>query len=148
MAALSSADFASEVRANKPGAAESGMLSGWYEFQHEGGSFEVCLRPGGVFYCPSFPSNGHWTTKGADTVAVAFGPYGNYEFAVTDPVLRELAGCAVVDGQQNPAIWRRMRCVRALGAVESRLLGSAGQGTQWNFQWSRGAFLVEFRGDG
>ncbi len=110
----------------------------------------VNKRPsGGCFYCPSFPSQSYWTLRpDGTTVAVAFGSYGNYEFAVTDAVLREFSGAAIVDGAPAPAHWRRMRCIRSLSPVETRMLGATGAGSQWSFQWAGGAFPVEFRGDG
>lgn len=82
------------------------------------------------------------------TVAIAFGSYGNYEFAVTDAVLREFSGAAIVGGAPAPEHWRRMRCVRSLSPVESKMLGATGAGSQWSFEWAGGTFPVEFRGDG
>lgn len=40
--------WAAAVKASKPDSAVSATLSGWYEFQHDGGVFEVCLRPGKI----------------------------------------------------------------------------------------------------
>ena len=54
MAALATPSFAESVKACPISAETSAMFAGWYTFQHAGGEFEVCLRPGGVFFCPSF----------------------------------------------------------------------------------------------
>jgi hypothetical protein len=70
-----------------------------------------------------------------------WGKYGDYELTLADAATREFAGSKV----SNPADWRRMRPVRPLSAAEALLLGAAGHGSQWTFQWAGGAFPVEFK---
>lgn len=41
-----------------------------------------------------------------------------------------------------------MRALRPLGASELALLGPAGGGTEWAFEYAGGRFAVQFRGDG
>ena len=67
---------------------------------------------------------------------------------MTNAELRELSGAAVVDGQLQPALWRRMKGTRGLGAAECLLIGGQGTGSSWNFEWAGGSFTVEFRADG
>ena len=62
----------------------------------------------------------------------------------SDAATGELSGSVV----GHPEAWRKMRRVAPPGAAESRLLGAAGMGTEWRFEWSGGAFAVQFRGDG
>mmetsp|Transcript_24218 Transcript_24218/g.33148 ORF Transcript_24218/g.33148 Transcript_24218/m.33148 type:complete len:212 (-) Transcript_24218:338-973(-) len=116
----------------------------WYDITHEGGTFEICLRPGGYFYCPSFQANGKWYQTGSSTLEIDWKKYGVYEFVVTDAVLRELSGS--VKGAPNN--WRRLAAKRPLSPAEAKLLGASGAGSVWRFEYNGGAFNVQFRGDG
>eukprot|EP00966_Prymnesium_polylepis_P085369 1976411-Prymnesium_polylepis.1 len=72
-------------------------LVGWYEFTHPGGSFTVCLRPGGNFFAPAFQANARWAVTAGGTVQIEWGRYGNYELQVTNAEARELSGSLVGD---------------------------------------------------
>jgi len=145
--------FAEAVEFHKPSAEASAMFSAWYGFQHPGGEFEVCLRPGGVFYAPQFPANSRWCVMPSGDgakIGIAWGKYGNYELAVTDAVLRELQGAAVPPSPRDapgPNDWRRMRAIRPLSPAELSLIGATGGGSEWSFEYEGGAFNVQFRGD-
>lgn len=145
--------FADAVAFHKPNAEASAHFAAWYAFQHPGGEFEVCLRPGGVFYAPQFPANSRWCVMPSgdgSKIGIAWGKYGNYELTVTDAVLRELQGAAVPPSPQDkpgPNDWRRMRAVRPLSPAEHALVGPNGGGTEWLFQYEGGSFDVQFRGD-
>ena len=66
-----SATFAAQVTSRPPSAEESAQFSGWYEFTHPGGSFEICLRPGGVLYAPGFVVGGsRWCLPDPSKVAL------------------------------------------------------------------------------
>ena len=78
--------------------------AGWYAFQHPGGEFEVCLRPGGVFHAPGFPTASRWCALPGPNpaIAITWGKYGDYKLDVTDGVLRELAGSRVPAAGRAP----------------------------------------------
>ena len=144
--------FADAVNVHRPKAEASAFYAGWYSFEHPGGAFEVCLRPGGVFYAPDFPSNSRWCAMGETKVGIAWGKYGNYELTIVgEPARREFAGSAVPPSPGDapgPNDWRKMRLVRPLSPAESRLLSPTGGGTEWKFEYQGGRFGVQFRGDG
>lgn len=144
--------FADAVALHRPKAEASAFYAGWYTFEHPGGAFEVCLRPGGVFYAPDFPCNSRWCAMGEKKIGVAWGKYGNYELNVVgDPANRELAGSAVPPAPGDapgPNDWRRMKAARPLSPAEARLLSPTGGGTEWKFEYEGGRFTVQFRGDG
>lgn len=144
--------FADAVNVHRPKAEASAFYAGWYSFEHPGGAFEVCLRPGGVFYAPDFPSNSRWCAMGETKVGIAWGKYGNYELTIVgEPARREFAGSAVPPSPGDapgPNDWRKMRLVRPLSPAENRLLSPTGGGTEWKFEYQGGRFGVQFRGDG
>ena len=83
--------FAEAVEFHKPSAEASAMFSAWYGFQHPGGEFEVCLRPGGVFYAPQFPANSRWCVMpSGDGAKIGCGAEGLGFAANPEPA----AGCA------------------------------------------------------
>ena len=120
-------------------------LLGWYDFTHPGGTFDVCLRPGGTFFCPKFQANSRWAVTPDGKLQIEWGKFGNYELPVTNVEAREFAGSMVGDASQ----WRRMKMKRGLVQSEVALLGApAGVGSEWEFEHPNGKFNVEFRGDG
>mmetsp|Transcript_12399 Transcript_12399/g.36856 ORF Transcript_12399/g.36856 Transcript_12399/m.36856 type:complete len:236 (+) Transcript_12399:163-870(+) len=146
--------FAEATAFHRPKAHDSSRFAGWYKFTHPGGEFEVCLRPGGCFYAPDFPSNSRWCVlpTGGDSIGIAWGKYGNYQLKVTQPApAMQLEGAAVppVEGDApGPNDWRRMSFARPLSDVEATLLSPTGGGTEWAFEYESGRFAVQFRGDG
>mmetsp|Transcript_34434 Transcript_34434/g.103774 ORF Transcript_34434/g.103774 Transcript_34434/m.103774 type:complete len:237 (-) Transcript_34434:45-755(-) len=144
--------FADVVNMHRPKGDDNAMYAGWYAFQHPGGEFEVCLRPGGVFHATGFPAASRWCALPGPNpaIAITWGKYGDYKLDVTDGVLRELAGSRVPAAGRAPGPndWRRMRCVRPLSPAETKLLAPDGGGTAWAFHYANGRFEVQFRGDG
>ena len=129
-------------------------LMATYSFQHAGGEFEVQLRPGGIFYAASYPDpKARWAVKevagAGTTVCINWGQFGYYELAVTDASTLEASGSAVdlATGVAAPADWRKMKATRPFSVCERCLFGAAGTGSEWSFEWSGGAFPVEFRAD-
>lgn len=116
---------------------------GWHLFHWSGGSFEVCLRPGGTFFCTKFQEKARWCVKpGTQTIAIAWGQFGNYELNFV--ASGQWAGSTV----GKPEDWRKMELKAPLSPAESRILGAGGAGTEWSFAHPQGEFNVEFRGDG
>ena len=136
--------FADAVALHRPKPEASKFYAGWYNFEHPGGAFEVCLRPGGVFYAPDFPCNSRWCAMGDNKVGIAWGKYGNYEMTVVgDPAARRLSGSAVPPAPGDapgPNDWRRMAAVRPLSPAEARLLSPTGGGSEWKFEYEGGRF--------
>jgi len=142
MAAFDATAFADSVKQAAP--MDILGIEGWHEFSHPGGSFEVCLRPGGVFFCPTYHAASRWCNKpGSSVIAIAWEQYGCYELEVTSQSPFKLAGSIV----GSPADWRKMEPRRALSAAETKLLGVRGTGTQWKFSYNGGEFDVQFRAD-
>ena len=137
--------FAQQVAAQKPSAAQDQTFAMWYSFTHPHGSFDICLRPGGVMFAPGFAVGGSRWCVGADgaSIALTWGKYGDYSLQVSNAAERELTGSAV----NMPEQWRKMRGTRPLSPAEARLLGNGGAGSQWMFEYAGGSFPVEFRGD-
>jgi hypothetical protein len=141
MAAADSAGFAEAVKQAAPTALTG--AEGWHLFHWSGGSFEVCLRPGGVFYCPQFQAASRWCVKpGTQIIAIAWGKFGNYELNFVAP--NQWAGSLV----GKPDDWRKMEFKAPLSPAEARLLGAGGAGTEWDLAHAGGEFPIEFRGDG
>ena len=113
---------------------------GHYTWTHPSGSFPVCLRPNGVFFCPSFQQESTWSVSDANKLHVDWKKYGQYEFA---PNGDGLEGSAV----GSPEKWRRMTFLRPFSEAEAVVMKGAG-GSVWEFQWEKGAFEVELRCDG
>ena len=133
------------------------QLLGWYEFTHPSGAFEVCLRPGGTFWCPKFQANAKWAVTPEAVLQISWANYGNYELTTTSsdhlsspelhPLLENIEFAGSLVG--NPSDWRKMRKVRPLATTELAILGfPAGVGSEWEFEHAGGTFPVEFRGDG
>lgn len=51
---------------------------GWYDFSWAEGSFPVCFRPGGAFYCPKFPQGATWNLDGS-VVKIDWKRFGTLE---------------------------------------------------------------------
>jgi hypothetical protein len=118
---------------------------GVYSWSHAGGSFPVCLRPSGIFYCAQYASAAKWDLQnGPDeskNLSIDWKNYGQYELRVV--------GDGLLEGSQKGKLnnWRRMTFTRAFNEHEELMMGT-GSGTVWNFEWEKGHFEVEFRCDG
>lgn len=119
-------------------------IHAWYTLEWSGGSFEVCFRPGGTFFCPKFQCPSRWEMKD-DTVTVDWKKFGQYEFKF-DAASRSMDGNLIPksDAANN---WRKANFLKELSAEEKMLFGD-GAGTQWDFNWSGGTFPVKFKCDG
>lgn len=113
---------------------------GFYKWSYQGGIFDVCFRPFGVFYCEKYPAQGRWEIQGSKLL-VDWKNFGKYEFNLTNGPVAD--GCAL----GNPANWRKIEYSRDFNISERILLGD-GYGSVWNFQYEGGAFDIEFRCDG
>lgn len=118
---------------------------GWYDFKWSGGTFAVCFRPGGSFYCPKFQAPARWHLKG-DLVKVEWGTFGTYELKF-DAASKTMDGHGMPKKEGNDKNWRKASFLRELSPVENMLIGDGG-GTEWNFEWSGGSFPVKFKADG
>lgn len=117
---------------------------GWYDFQWAKGSFPVCFRPGGNFFCPKFQASSKWTLDG-NKIHVNWDKYGRYEL-VFDPETKTFDGHGIpkTNSEHN---WRKGTFLRELSPVESVLFGD-GAGSQWELEHSGGKFMIEFKCDG
>ena len=143
--------FADLVNMNRPKPQDNATFAAWYTFTHSGGEFEVCLRPGGVFYSPQYAASSRWCVlPNGSSIAISWGRFGDYKLDVTDAVLRELSGARWADNTACTGTndWRRMKAIRPLSPVELKLLSPTGGGTEWSFEYASGRFAVQFRGDG
>ena len=117
---------------------------GWYDFSWSGGSFEVCFRLAGMFFCPKFLAPSKWTMEG-DMIKIDWAKFGKYEL-LFDPAIKSMEGNAIPksDDEKNSrkAVVKRERL-----PLETLLLGD-GAGSEWNFAWSGGSFPVTFKADG
>jgi len=119
---------------------------GWYELQWSGGSFEVCFRPGGHFFCPKFQAPSRWKFE-EGKVSIDWAKFGKYELAFTAED-KSMDGSAVETGKEpSDKDWRKAKFVKPLSDCETLFFG-LGAGTQWDFEWSGGKFEVEFKCDG
>ena len=113
---------------------------GWYNFVHKGGEFLVCLRPAGAFFCPQFRAGAFWhyLEEEGGVLKIEWANYGKYAMKLgEDGITWE--GSVI----NKPESWRKMTFARPLSDAELLLLN-----TEWNFQYEKGEFPVEFRGDG
>jgi len=120
---------------------------GWYDFEWARGSFEVCFRPAGHFFCPKFQAPARWTfTDGV--VDIDWAKFGKYSLKF-DAQAKMMDGGLVVDSGKEPAEtdWRKAKHLRQLSPVEALIIGK-GAGSLWDFEWSGGKFEVEFKADG
>merc|ERR1712046_400084 len=109
---------------------------------YSGGSFEVCFRPGGHFFCPSYQALANYQLHdGGKRVAVDWKGFGQYELTSEDG--KSWAGSLV----GKPEDWRKATFLRPLSDVELLLLGE-GEGSEWNFSFEGGSFKVTFKADG
>lgn len=143
---MSTVDLRSFTEAVKQ-AAPTAVLGteGWFSFSFPGGALDLCLRPGGVLFCPTHQETARWCIKpGTNTLALAWGKFGCYEFEVASQSPLQFAGSTV----GKPEDWRKMEFRGPFSAAENRLLGAGGGGSEWKFAHPAGEFLVQFRGDG
>jgi len=119
-------------------------IVGWYDLSWSGGTFPVCFRPGGHFFCPKFQAPARWTIEG-DEVKVDWAKFGKYEFKF-DAESKSMEGNAMpkTDDDKN---WRKAAFKAPLSPSELAVLGD-GAGTEWKFVWSGGDFPVKFKADG
>ena len=114
------------------------LQNGYYNFSWSGGTFDVQLRDGGVFWCPAFPAQATWAySPETTTLEIDWGKYGQY-------VLR-VQGDELVGGVRgNEADWRKASFKRAFTPTEALVSGSA-----WMLHFENGVpFRIEFRADG
>jgi len=116
---------------------------GWYDFSWSGGSFLVCLRPGGHFYAPGYGAASKWSMSD-DNVKIDWGSFGKYEMKFSADT-RSMEGA--VAGSTKEGDWRKAAFNRELSPVELALLGE-GAGTEWQLEWMEGKFAVQFKADG
>ena len=101
----------------------------------------MCLRPNGVFFCPSFQQESTWAVNDAK-LHVDWKKYGTYEF-----MPKGAAGLWEGSAVGNAENWRKMTFLRPFSDAEALVMSGAG-GSAWEFQWEKGAFEVELRCDG
>ena len=94
-------------------------LIGWYEFHWSRGSFPVCIRPAGYFFCPQFPALARGKRIGL-TLEIEWGRYGRYALAAL-PGTKGLVGHEVPKSDLETN-WRRAEFIRPLNAVELAIL--------------------------
>eukprot|EP00913_Durusdinium_trenchii_P012264 g11516.t1 len=104
-------------------------IVGWYDLSWSGGSFPICFRPAGVFFCPKFQQPSRWELEG--------------DILKFDAETKSMDGNAVPksDDEKN---WRKAAFSRELSPLEALLLGD-GAGSEWDFEWSGGKFPVKFK---
>ena len=98
-------------------------FEGWYAFGFPGGEFEVCLRPGGVLWCPEYMEQATWAVSGAagaQEMAIDFKRYGTYMLKVSGKGMLE--GVSTADAND----WRKMKYTRELVPLELLLAGKGG----------------------
>eukprot|EP00427_Karlodinium_veneficum_P022220 CAMPEP_0169113806 /NCGR_PEP_ID=MMETSP1015-20121227/28406_1 /TAXON_ID=342587 /ORGANISM="Karlodinium micrum, Strain CCMP2283" /LENGTH=204 /DNA_ID=CAMNT_0009176017 /DNA_START=60 /DNA_END=674 /DNA_ORIENTATION=+ len=117
---------------------------GWYDLEWSGGSFPVCFRPVGVFFCPKFQAQAKWTIEG-DIIKIDWQKFGQYELKF-DASSKTMEGNAIPKSDKE-ANWRKAKNFRPLSDVEKLILGD-GAGSRWEFSWKDGSFPVEFKADG
>lgn len=113
---------------------------GHYKWQYAGSptGFDVSLRPNGLFFSGLY---GPGTYAVQDNqLSVDWKKYGKYQFTLTNPSTGLFEGAAVGDASQ----WRKMQFVSGFTPSEQALMGEHGFGTEWNFEWEKGAFPVLF----
>ncbi|CAK9082627.1 unnamed protein product [Durusdinium trenchii] len=141
-------------------------IVGWYDLSWSGGSFPICFRPAGVFFCPKFQQPSRWELEG-DIVKIDWKRFGKYELKF-DAETKSMDGNAVPksDDEKN---WRKAAFSRELSPLEvltfqeaysnftvslvevsslQALLLGDGAGSEWDFEWSGGKFPVKFKADG
>jgi len=118
---------------------------GWYEFSWQCGSFQVCFRPNGTFFCPEYRAPATWIMV-ENAVKIDWGRFGKYEMEF-NPADMSMIGNEVPKDNTNGRNWRRAKFIHNISDAESIVLGD-GEGTEWEFEWKEGKFLVMFQADG
>mmetsp|Transcript_14156 Transcript_14156/g.16522 ORF Transcript_14156/g.16522 Transcript_14156/m.16522 type:complete len:84 (-) Transcript_14156:242-493(-) len=57
---------------------------GWYDLSWSGGSFPICFRPAGIFFCPKFQQPAKWELED-DVIKIDWKRYGKYELKFDPP---------------------------------------------------------------
>mmetsp|Transcript_35135 Transcript_35135/g.93663 ORF Transcript_35135/g.93663 Transcript_35135/m.93663 type:complete len:204 (-) Transcript_35135:124-735(-) len=125
--------------------ASAGDVVGWWSLIWKGGSFEVCFRPAGTFFCPKFQESAKWEERDG-VIFIDWKKFGQYELTL-DSETRTMAGNRIPKNEANENNWRKAEFLRPLSDLEAMLIGD-GAGTEWDFEWSGGSFPVEFKADG
>ena len=101
-------------------------IHGWWDFQWSGGSFEICFRPGGAFFCPKFQAQARWKMED-NKINIKWQKFGQYELTF-DPTTKTMEGNGIpkTDAENN---WRKAKFLRELSPAEKLLFGD-GAGTQ------------------
>jgi len=123
--------------------ARASDLIGWYDLAWKGGSFEICLRPAGYFFCPKFQAQARWELDDG-IVKIDWAKFGKYELKVAEDKSMEGHAVPKTDDEGN---WRKATFKRPLSAEEIAIIGD-GAGSEWDFAWSGGSFPVQFKADG
>jgi len=63
-------------------AAKMEDITGWRDFSWQHGSFLVCFRPAGCFYCPKYQEQSTYTIEDG-TVNIDWGKFGKYEMTLS-----------------------------------------------------------------
>jgi len=119
-------------------------IIGWHEISWKGGSFPICFRPAGQFYCAKFQAPSRWELNDGK-VSVDWGKFGKYEFELAKD--KSMDGWNVPRNIEDPNNWRKTVFKCPISPEELTLLGD-GAGTEWDFEWSGGSFPVIFKADG
>jgi len=125
--------------------ASAADVVGWYDLSWAGGSFPICFRPGGCFFCPSFQAPARWVLE-EGVVKIDWAKFGKYELKF-DPESKSMEGNAIPLKEDDPNNWRKAAFKSELSPAEALLIGD-GAGTEWDFEWSGGSFKVRFKADG
>lgn len=148
-------------------------IIGWYDFYYSGGDFEVCIRPGGNFFCPSFQAGSKWeilkSKKSGDghdcdsplEIEIDWSKFGKYKLTQDTkpknddqcdkkPGPISFSGELVRDdgSEKTEHDWRKAVFKRPLSSAEKMLFGPDGSGSEWNFIHADGSFLIKFKADG
>ncbi|CAE8652740.1 unnamed protein product [Polarella glacialis] len=118
---------------------------GWYDLSWSGGSFPICFRPAGNFFCAKFQAPGRWTMEG-DLIKIDWAKFGKYEMKF-DAATKTMEGNAMPLKTDDEKNWRKAAFSSALSPTEVLLIGDGG-GSEWEFEWSGGSFPVKFKADG
>lgn len=118
---------------------------GWYNFTWKGGSFPVCFRPEGSFFCHQYQAPATWTMV-EDVIKIDWGQFGRYELKFNE-VERSMAGHEIPKDDTNENNWRSANFLHDLSDAEKVLFGE-GAGTEWELAWKEGKFPIKFQADG
>lgn len=97
-------------------AAETAVMDSKWQFEYDGGSFEVEFRADAFnhFVCDEYPAHSHWRIDNGDSATpklyINWGKFGEYELEV------EADGASASGSVKGrPADWRKMKNLGALG---------------------------------